>query len=236
MRHLVTRRLYGVDRHPVAVRICELRLWLEVLRAMRGRPPGRIPPLARISTPASAPVMRSSTRSLAIRCAVATARSPATESSGDSRRARGGEAGRDRRRSSCRAEGCAGIVAQSGGCRRTRHRRAAGGSAGTDIIRRSSRMSVAARRDLAARRRHRMQLRVDPAAARTRRDWRFRSQSLPRSRQSSRGAADSISSSATRRGYARNGCRPRPGAPSPTVTAGGAAAAVPGGGTCPISP
>jgi hypothetical protein len=45
VRHLVTRRLYGVDQHPVAVRICELRLWLEVLRTMRGRPPGRIPPL-----------------------------------------------------------------------------------------------------------------------------------------------------------------------------------------------
>ncbi|MGH7594286.1 MAG: Eco57I restriction-modification methylase domain-containing protein [Gemmatimonadales bacterium] len=45
VRHLVTRRLFGVDRHPVAVRICELRLWLEVLRAMRGRPAGRVPPL-----------------------------------------------------------------------------------------------------------------------------------------------------------------------------------------------
>jgi hypothetical protein len=45
VRHLVTRRLFGVDRHPVAVRICELRLWLEVLRAMRGRPPHRVPPL-----------------------------------------------------------------------------------------------------------------------------------------------------------------------------------------------
>jgi len=45
VRHLVTRRLYGVDQHPAAVRICELRLWLEVLRTMRGRPPGRVPPL-----------------------------------------------------------------------------------------------------------------------------------------------------------------------------------------------
>jgi len=45
VRHFVTRRLFGVDRHPVAVRICELRLWLEVLRAMRGRPPHRVPPL-----------------------------------------------------------------------------------------------------------------------------------------------------------------------------------------------
>lgn len=42
---LVTGRLFGVDRHPVAVRICELRLWLEVLRAMRGRAPTRVPPL-----------------------------------------------------------------------------------------------------------------------------------------------------------------------------------------------
>ena len=45
VRHLVTRRLFGVDRHPGAVRLCELRLWLEVLRAMRGQPPGRVPPL-----------------------------------------------------------------------------------------------------------------------------------------------------------------------------------------------
>ena len=34
VRHLVTRRLHGTDRHPGAVRLCELRLWLEVLRAM----------------------------------------------------------------------------------------------------------------------------------------------------------------------------------------------------------
>ena len=45
VRHLVTRRLYGVDRHPDAVRLTELRLWLEVLRAMRGRPAHRVPPL-----------------------------------------------------------------------------------------------------------------------------------------------------------------------------------------------
>ena len=45
VRHLVTRRLFGVDRHPGAVRLCELRLWLEVLRAMRGRPAQRVPPL-----------------------------------------------------------------------------------------------------------------------------------------------------------------------------------------------
>lgn len=45
VRHLVTRRLHGVDRHPGAVRVCELRLWLEVLRALRGQPAHRIPPL-----------------------------------------------------------------------------------------------------------------------------------------------------------------------------------------------
>lgn len=45
VRHLVTRRLYGVDRHPDAVRLAELRLWLEVLRSMRGRSVQQIPPL-----------------------------------------------------------------------------------------------------------------------------------------------------------------------------------------------
>ncbi|MGH7524265.1 MAG: Eco57I restriction-modification methylase domain-containing protein, partial [Gemmatimonadales bacterium] len=45
VRRLVTSSLFGVDRNPVAVRICEMRLWLEVLRAMRGRPPARMPPL-----------------------------------------------------------------------------------------------------------------------------------------------------------------------------------------------
>ena len=50
VRHLVTRRLFGVDRHPGAVRLCELRLWLEVLRAMRGRPPARVPPLPNLDS------------------------------------------------------------------------------------------------------------------------------------------------------------------------------------------
>lgn len=45
VRFLVTRRLFGIDRHPGAVRLCELRLWLEVLRAMRGRAPSMLPPL-----------------------------------------------------------------------------------------------------------------------------------------------------------------------------------------------
>ncbi len=44
-RALVTRNLFGVDRNPAAVRITELRLWLEILRAMRGRPPSRVAPL-----------------------------------------------------------------------------------------------------------------------------------------------------------------------------------------------
>ncbi len=45
VRHLVTRRLFGVDRHPGAVRLTELRLWLETLRAMRGRTPAAVTPL-----------------------------------------------------------------------------------------------------------------------------------------------------------------------------------------------
>ncbi|MEP6589865.1 MAG: hypothetical protein ABJC19_01675 [Gemmatimonadota bacterium] len=49
VRHLVTRRLFGVDRHPDAVRLTELRLWLEVLRAMRGRPTHRLPPLPNLN-------------------------------------------------------------------------------------------------------------------------------------------------------------------------------------------
>jgi hypothetical protein len=45
IRHLVSHRLFGVDRHPGAVRLTELRLWLEVLRAMRGSAPSALPPL-----------------------------------------------------------------------------------------------------------------------------------------------------------------------------------------------
>lgn len=45
VHHLVTRRLHGIDRHPGAVRLTELRLWLEALRAMRGRRPGAVAPL-----------------------------------------------------------------------------------------------------------------------------------------------------------------------------------------------
>lgn len=50
VRHLVTRRLYGVDRHPGAVRLCEMRLWLEVLRSMRGCDPDSIRPLPNLDT------------------------------------------------------------------------------------------------------------------------------------------------------------------------------------------
>ena len=45
VHRLVTRRLFGVDRNPAAVRLTELRLWLEVLRAMRGAAVDRIRPL-----------------------------------------------------------------------------------------------------------------------------------------------------------------------------------------------
>ena len=45
IRHLITRRLFGVDRNPAAVRLAELRLWLDLLRAMRGRPVGKVTPL-----------------------------------------------------------------------------------------------------------------------------------------------------------------------------------------------
>lgn len=45
VHHLITRRLHGIDRHPGAVRLTELRLWLEALRAMRGRRPGAVAPL-----------------------------------------------------------------------------------------------------------------------------------------------------------------------------------------------
>lgn len=42
---LVARRLHGIDRDPAAVRISELRLWLELLRGVRGRPIERLRPL-----------------------------------------------------------------------------------------------------------------------------------------------------------------------------------------------
>lgn len=36
VRHAVSRQVFGVDRNPAAIRIAELRLWLEVLRSVRG--------------------------------------------------------------------------------------------------------------------------------------------------------------------------------------------------------
>jgi hypothetical protein len=50
VRRLLTRRLCGVDLHPAAVRIAELRLWLELLRTMRGRPVERVAPLPNLDT------------------------------------------------------------------------------------------------------------------------------------------------------------------------------------------
>lgn len=50
VRHLVTRRLFGIDRNPAAVRIAELRLWLEVLRGYRGHPAHGIPRLPNLDT------------------------------------------------------------------------------------------------------------------------------------------------------------------------------------------
>lgn len=44
-RHVITRRLFGVDRNPTAVRLTELRLWLELLRGMRHCPVARLAPL-----------------------------------------------------------------------------------------------------------------------------------------------------------------------------------------------
>lgn len=49
-RRLVARCLFGVDRNPAAVRLTELRLWLEVLRTMRGRPAARVAPLPNLDT------------------------------------------------------------------------------------------------------------------------------------------------------------------------------------------
>src|SRR5690606_732453 len=50
VRNVITRRLFGVDRDPGAVRHAELRLWLEVLRAMRGLPVGKVSPLPNLDT------------------------------------------------------------------------------------------------------------------------------------------------------------------------------------------
>lgn len=50
VRTVITRRLFGVDKDPAAVRHAELRLWLEVLRAMRGRSPMQVSPLPNLDT------------------------------------------------------------------------------------------------------------------------------------------------------------------------------------------
>jgi hypothetical protein len=49
-RRLLRHALHGIDRNPGAVRITELRLWLELLRTMRGAPPDRVPPLPNLDT------------------------------------------------------------------------------------------------------------------------------------------------------------------------------------------
>ncbi|HRP07870.1 MAG TPA: hypothetical protein PLL69_05220 [Gemmatimonadales bacterium] len=50
VRRVITRQLHGVDTNPAAVRITELRLWLELLRTMRGRRATRVPPLPNLDT------------------------------------------------------------------------------------------------------------------------------------------------------------------------------------------
>jgi hypothetical protein len=50
VRNVITRQLFGVDRDPGAVRHAELRLWLEVLRAMRGLPVRKVSPLPNLDT------------------------------------------------------------------------------------------------------------------------------------------------------------------------------------------
>ncbi len=45
VRHVVSRQVFGVDRNPAAIRIAELRLWLEVLRSARGASISALRPL-----------------------------------------------------------------------------------------------------------------------------------------------------------------------------------------------
>lgn len=45
VRHIVTRRIFGCDKNPAAIRIAELRLWLELLRASRGQDARTLAPL-----------------------------------------------------------------------------------------------------------------------------------------------------------------------------------------------
>ena len=44
-RDLLARCIFGVDRHPMAVWLCELRLWLSVVIECHAEHPDRIPPL-----------------------------------------------------------------------------------------------------------------------------------------------------------------------------------------------
>jgi hypothetical protein len=44
-RDLLTRAIFGVDRNPMAVWLCELRLWLSVVIECPEPRPGRVPPL-----------------------------------------------------------------------------------------------------------------------------------------------------------------------------------------------
>ncbi|MEO8478239.1 MAG: N-6 DNA methylase [Gemmatimonadota bacterium] len=44
-RRLITSNLHGIDRNPTAVRVTELRLWLELLRTMRGTRADAVDPL-----------------------------------------------------------------------------------------------------------------------------------------------------------------------------------------------
>ncbi|HET9066496.1 MAG TPA: hypothetical protein VFN22_11815 [Gemmatimonadales bacterium] len=44
-RRLITNNLHGIDRNPTAVRVTELRLWLELLRTMRGTRAEAVDPL-----------------------------------------------------------------------------------------------------------------------------------------------------------------------------------------------
>lgn len=48
-RDLIHRHLFGVDIQPVAVRLCELRLWLAIMSKMPDMPVAEIPPLPNLA-------------------------------------------------------------------------------------------------------------------------------------------------------------------------------------------
>lgn len=90
-RRLVARGLFGVDRNPAAVRLTELRLWLEVLRSMRGRPAARVAPLPNLDTTIRAgDALLDPLAGIGLRgdvaARIATARRLATTSHGSTRR------------------------------------------------------------------------------------------------------------------------------------------------------